>query len=688
MSITKITSKLVRLLDGSDLGDAIPGRGLSNELSSKDELRSLLTKKQGQTATLKTVVAGGPIVDARYHHSPGSTLPDDDYSTIVTNEGQRYIADCSEGINYKLSGVLLNGSNAGECIKRIVDNEVSKAILGGKLSYCKKVINISPLGNDDSTQLILDTSATFKLPSFISLQHKGHVRYKFNGLNNPAFRITNEIPGLTSSMSDFVDLQGAEVLKGNGYPVDVCGPNPMSRDQWAAVPVGQRSNSAAVEFGNTYSAGSLLDVRDTIISNLVLRGFKAGIQWHGYDTYINNFRDLNIVSCEYSFYGPTADKSNSGEKVVFDVGVAGNCFRSHFYWNQVGMSMTFRSWSFDYAYESVLELHSSGRGNDFVFENCWFEGWGDFLIRQYPITTTWSFRKNKIVFSNSHIVGAKRSQSEWAPRRKIILAPTDNNVIEFINTPIEWPSPPSEPHIALMGYTDDTIKYNKAKFECPINPFDDELLNYAYGLNGDGYKFSGSQGANLKNASDAQTNISFDTNDNDAGFTVVYGPVGSDGLQEVIITTTSTSQLVELSNKKICNLVGRGAVVNGGLSIKMSGVVSGQVNFGCRLKSYKSLGFTNNPGTNVVTEGFQLVGSLSSDAYNVTALLSATGTPLTTGDFVGVQVAREFTFAPHQATHFTPTLTVSGYVGTISVKLPVWWISQGTDAGASIKGVA
>lgn len=658
------------------------GFSLLGSVSPRSGLRNVKTSYNGQSVLMKQAVIGGPVLNAIATHKPGMTVADDDYSTFITADGQVYQFDVSAGIDFRLAGALLDGSNAGESIKKIVDTEVAKAIAAGSIDACKKMVLISPLGNNDLTQLILDTEETFVIPSFMSLWHVGQVRYKFNGLTKPAFRICNEIGGLTSSMSDFVDTQGADVIKGNGYVVDINGPNPMTYSAWAATATELRSASAGIEFGNSYSSGSLLDCRDVNIENVLIRGFKAGIQWHGFDTYINSFRNINLVSNEYSFYAPTPDYSNGGERLVFDGGVAGNCFRSHFYWNQVGMSMTFKSWSFDYARENFMELRSSARGNDFIYENCWIEGFGDFLIRQYPITDTWSFRKNKITFNGGKIVCAKTSQSDWAPRRKIIFAPTDNNEIEFNGTQIQWPSPPSEPQIALMGYTDDTIKYNPGRYICPGTAYEDELLNYAYGLNGNGYKFSGTEGVSVKDSKDAATNISFDTNNNSTNFKVEYGPVDEDGLRCVKITTTATTDLVVLSNKRLKVKAPQHTVVNAGISIKMAAVTAGSVKFGMQLRAYNNPVSMADLDTGAITKTYTLNGSLASDPYDVTSLLSAAGTPLTTDKYVGVQTSRVMAFDSAAAMHFVPTMTVTGYVGTIYVKLPVWWISNGSAPAA------
>ncbi|HBQ7168421.1 hypothetical protein L1Q20_06210 [Klebsiella pneumoniae] len=676
------------LMDGDTLRQNLgSGEGLSllGSVSPRSGLRNVKTSYNGQSVLMKQAVTGGPVLNAIATHKPGMTAADDDYSTFITADGQVYQFDISAGVDFRLAGALLDGSNAGACIKKIVDTEVAKAIAAGSIDACKKMITISPLGNNDLTQLILDTDETLVIPSFMSLWHVGQVRYKFNGLTKPAFRICNEIPGLASSMVDFVDRQGAEVIKGNGHLVEIIGPNPATYDEWYALTQSNPSavsSAAGIEFGNTYSSKTLLDCRDTIIENVAIERFHGGLRLHGFDTYINIFRNLKITSCVYTFYEPDADKSNAGENLRFEGGTFGNCYRSHFYINQVGLSRTYVGCSFDYARQNFLELRSSGRGNDFIYENCWIEGFGDFLIRQYPITDTWSFRKNKITFSGGKIVGAKGSQTEWAPRRKIILAPTDNNKIEFIGTQIEWPSPPSEPQIALMGYTDDTIKYNPGRYSCPGTAYEDELLNYAYGLKGNAYKFSGTEGASIKDSKDTATNISFDTNNNATGFKVEYGPVDDDGLRCVKITTTATTDLVELSDKRLMVKAPQHTVVNAGISIKMAAVTAGAVTFGMRLRAYNNPVSKADSTTFIVTKTYTLNGSLASDPYNVSSLLSAAGTPLTTDKYVGVQTSRDMAFDSTVATHFVPTITLTGFIGSIYVKLPVWWISNGSAPAA------
>ncbi|MER4867041.1 hypothetical protein J9B31_28730, partial [Klebsiella pneumoniae] len=290
------------LMDGDTLRQNLgSGEGLSllGSVSPRSGLRNVKTSYNGQSVLMKQAVTGGPVLNAIATHKPGMTAADDDYSTFITADGQVYQFDISAGIDFRLAGALLDGSNAGACIKKIVDTEVAKAIAAGSIDACKKMITISPLGNNDLTQLILDTDETFVIPSFMSLWHVGQVRYKFNGLTKPAFRICNEIPGLASSMVDFVDRQGAEVIKGNGYLVEIIGPNPATYDEWYALTQSNPSavsSAAGIEFGNTYSSKTLLDCRDTIIENVAIERFHGGLRLHGFDTYINIFRNLKITS--------------------------------------------------------------------------------------------------------------------------------------------------------------------------------------------------------------------------------------------------------------------------------------------------------------------------------------------------------------------------------------------------------
>ncbi|MFV1202136.1 hypothetical protein QML15_26915, partial [Klebsiella pneumoniae] len=120
----------------SNIGDAAlrsnlgSGEGLSllGSVSPRSGLRNVITSYSGQSVLMKQAVIGGPVLNAIATHKPGMTAADDDYSTFITADGQVYQFDISAGIDFRLAGALLDGSNAGACIKKIVDTEVAKAI--------------------------------------------------------------------------------------------------------------------------------------------------------------------------------------------------------------------------------------------------------------------------------------------------------------------------------------------------------------------------------------------------------------------------------------------------------------------------------------------------------------------------------------------------------------------------------
>ncbi|MER4861786.1 hypothetical protein J9B31_01440, partial [Klebsiella pneumoniae] len=119
------------LMDGDTLRQNLgSGEGLSllGSVSPRSGLRNVITSYSGQSVLMKQAVIGGPVLNAIATHKPGMTAADDDYSTFITADGQVYQFDISAGIDFRLAGALLDGSNAGACIKKIVDTEVAKAI--------------------------------------------------------------------------------------------------------------------------------------------------------------------------------------------------------------------------------------------------------------------------------------------------------------------------------------------------------------------------------------------------------------------------------------------------------------------------------------------------------------------------------------------------------------------------------
>ncbi|EPN9892306.1 hypothetical protein ACT49V_005940, partial [Klebsiella michiganensis] len=81
------------------------------------------------------------------------------------------------------------------------------------------------------------------------------------------------------------------------------------------------------------------------------------------------------------------------------------------------------------------------------------------------------------------------------------------------------------------------------------------------------------------------------------------------------------------------------------------------------------------------SRAFNYLASVIGATRNISELLTAEGTPLTTEKYVGVQTYCEVGYQYALGTlKASPAIRVSGYVGTMQIKLPVYWLPKGTEA--------
>lgn len=662
------------LNDTTGAGNVKTRSGLSVQaeltgLGSVDEIRALEPVYKNQKVRVWKLSDSGTVINQDiYFDDSDTTTADDGYSVFVTPLGARWKVDVSRGISVEWGGLLADGSNLGTCINKIVTGELAKLISkNGVYTDIVTQINISSASKPRMIrQYILDQPVY--LPSFFCIKAFSYTVIRYLNTTTPAFTINNQYPGLTSDMGSYINMQGSKIFSCDSGMIRLVGPGATT------------SQSSGICFGNLAAGSAILDVRDTMISDIHVRGFKIGFEPHAFDTYICSFERMHLVGNYWNIGTTAIDKSNSGEKIIFRDCTIANSVSHNIYWNMVGWNMTFDNCSIDYAGGCALYLDNGGRANYFRFTNGTFiEGFATYLIQQAAMSTTWTQDKNFIIFDNSFVNAATTAQVGWHPRRQIIKAPYDNNCIIFNNTPIKWPSAPSEPYLAIYGITDDTVKYNKGIYRCPVSPYEQPLLNYAASLNNGVTKFSGTAGVAV--TKDAATNFTFSKT---SGVTAVYGAADSDGLIPVILTFASTTDTVEISNNDLFFQIPHYGEINGGMSIMMSNITSGTLALLMKLYLYGNRTYTstyNATGPTVTTKGdFALLSSYSSESYDVTSLLSVPDTPLTTSKYVGVQVTKQHTYSdPSNAIVVRPSLILSGIVGTISIKLPVYWMTEGLN---------
>lgn len=615
-------------------------------------LRSIEPSYSDQTITLLRVIPGGPVVNLQLSYdADDTTSADDGYSVFVTPGGARWKVDTSEGIDVRWAGLNLAGTNLGSCLNKIVQGELAKIIAAD--DYMAGVTNIRIKAKNHpkhNKKFVLEETVT--LPGFFSIQATDFMTVSVLS-DIDGWVITNNIPELIPSVTDFVNQQGTAVVDALSGRIETVG---------LGVSV---STHSGVKFGNTSGGSDVLDLRDTVLKNINVRGFDKGLHLFGLDTYINTVEYCNISGNNYNIYA-NGDKTNGGEKILFRSCVIANAAKSNVFWNTPLTDVTFDNTSIDYAQEHVFHFGELGRGNQIRLTNgTHVEGFGGMFI-QSELSSIPSVSKGYFhVDASCRIDCAGVSQSAWAPRRQIIVDPNSNINID-IKCPIVFHGF-SEPHVSLTGYQDNTGRFTRLSYECAASLYEECLSSYAHTLNSGLYLFSGTPGA-IINSVDADAGTGFSFTKSDPAVIIAYSEVDSDGLQSISITTTSASQTVEIFNKNLFAAIPFMARLYSAISVNIAGVTSGDVLISSRIASYlsdKTTGLATQTGT---PSG--IVGQ-----WNVP------GTPLTMADYLGVQTFIENGYRSQSSHLSRPSIQLTGWVGTIKIKLPAFWVQRGFGLG-------
>ncbi|WBW63691.1 hypothetical protein [Klebsiella electrica] len=416
-----------------------------------------------------------------------------------------------------------------------------------------------------------------------------------------------------------------------------------------------------------------MDVRDLTIEKVTVKNFRYGLDFDWHDTYIIKIKGVELSNNYWNVSSRLPAKANAGENIVISDALLSESASHCVYWNAPGIKMVIEKSSLDYNSGTMLFLANGARGNAFKYAQCHIEGFGGMLVHQEAQAVAWFGKPNRVIFDeHSEIIAAGNTPGVWSPRRKILhsgaVLDKLGSMVE-IRCPIVWPSPPSEPHIALMGYTDPTPQYMQAIYVCPMSPEPDCLVSYDQSANKGLYRFSGAEGESVKNSVDNATGYTFSTNGNP---TIVYGQIDSDFLQHVIINFSAETEWVELRNKGLFYVLEANAEINTGISVMMEALQSGTLTLNTR--------FNHFHGADKVIAGYE-----DGPVFNVSELIGAVYngiiSPLTTSKYVGVQSAMRFTRRdlgfPTRAEYIQPGIVLRGAKGQVRIKLPVIWPTRG-----------
>ncbi|HFD8267832.1 hypothetical protein [Raoultella planticola] len=640
------------LMDGDTLrqnlgsGDGLKWVGKCATISA---LRTVEPTYAGQSITLRHAVSGGHEVNCSlWYDADDLTTADDGYSVFVTAGGARWKADVTRGIDIRLAGLLADNSNLGSVLNAVITGEVNKIKAAGTIKGAITSVFI-PASRRPYT---IDESVF--IPSFMCLSTDGYVYMNYPSATGSAFSINNAALDIASGgmPSNPADVQGCKIFNANGGRFILTGPGENV------------STGTGLYVGDPNT--SVFAVRDLMICDLTIIGFKYGIQITARNNFINTFYGIISMLNQYGVYVSGGQALNAGEKMIFENCTIGNNSFAHF-WFQAPMWYYINNCSLDYTSADVFLVGNLSQVSRILIQGGHVEGVPGYLVNcpaAPGIPVKVQFRDTQLYMN-----GANNSM------RQLIHAPGGGCAVSFEEC--DWTFTEyfeNSQYISLSGYSDGTEANNRCvitnKSPRVTGLRSSQILpRYNNGLMGWRFNFVGTEGASVLNLTDANTKITVSSANTDVS--AKYGAATSDGARTIEITTAAATDVVELLLTPYYPAKARPAWC-GGASVNIAGVTAGECDMYLVARTYEEPTLSFNSGTSTITTNRATVTNYISDVINVSEIFSKSGTPLTAADYVGVW---QSVSQAQYADSCRLALRFTNFVGTIKVKLPVFWQS-------------
>lgn len=645
-SLGSFNLKLADLRQNLSSNDGLKWIG---KCASISVLRTIEPTYAGQSIILQRAVTGGHEINCSlWYDADDLTTADDGYSVFVTAGGARWKVDVSRGLDVRLAGLLADNSNLGTALNIIITGEVNKIKAVGTIKGAITNFYIP------ASRKVYTIDVPVFIPSFMCLNTDGYVYMLYPSTTGNAFSVNNAALAIASGgmPSNPADIQGCKLFNANGGRFILTGPG------------GAVSTGTGLYVGDP--SASYFAVRDLIVGDLAVMMFKYGVQITARNNFINTFNGIISMLNQYGVYVSGGSSINAGEKMIFENCTIGNNSVAHF-WFQAPMWYYLNNCSLDYTDADVLLVGSLASVSRILIQGGHIEGVPGYLVNcpaAPGIPVKVQFRDTQLYMN-----GASNTM------RQLIHAPGGGCAVSFEEC--DWTFTEyfeSSQYISLSGYNDGTESNNR----CVItnkNPrvtglrSSQILPRYNNGLMGWRFNFSGTEGASILNLTDANTKITVSTSNTDV--TAKYGAATSDGARTIEITAAATTDVVELLLTPYYPAKSRPAWC-GGASVNVEGVTAGECDMYLVARTYEEPTLSFNSGTSTITTNRATVTNYISDVINVNEIFSKAGTPLTASDYVGVwQSINQAQYADscRLALRFT------NFIGTIKVKLPVFWQS-------------
>ncbi|HHX7638331.1 TPA: hypothetical protein ACVNF7_002078 [Klebsiella pneumoniae] len=597
----------------------------------------------------RSIPEGHEINTVLWYDAEDTKTPDDGYSVFVTGKGARWKADVSRGIDVRLAGLLADNSNLGTVLNAVINGEVNKIKAAGTIKGAITNIFI-PASRKTYT---VDTSVF--IPSFMCLNTDGYVYMNYPSTTGSAFSINNASLAISSGgmPSNPADVQGCKIFNANGGRFILTGPG------------GNVSTGTGLYVGDPNT--SVFAVRDLMIGDLTIIGFKYGIQITARNNFINTFYGIISMLNQYGVYVSGGQALNAGEKMIFEKCTIGNNSVAHF-WFQAPMWYYINNCSLDYTSADVFLVGNLSQVSRILIQGGHVEGVPGYLVNcpaAPGIPVKVQFRDTQLYMN-----GANNSM------RQLIHAPGGGCAVSFEEC--DWTFTEyfeSSQYISLSGYSDGTEANNRCvitnKSPRVTGLRSSQILpRYNNGLMGWRFNFVGTEGASILNLTDANTKIMISSANTDVS--AKYGVATSDGARTIEITAAAATDVVELLLTPYYPAKTRPAWC-GGASVNIAGVTAGECDMYLVARTYEEPTLSFNSTTSVITTNRATVTNYISDVINVSEIFSRAGTPLTASDYVGIW---QSVSQAQYADSCRLALRFTNFVGTIKVKLPVFWQSS------------
>ena len=660
------------LMDGDTLrqnlgsGDGLKMVGRCASLSS---LRLTEPAVDGQWIVLEKAIPGGQIINEVLTYDAADTVsPDNGYSVFVTANGRRWKADLSKGYNPLFLLGAVGYESISSCINKIAyDLAVLWGNKKGVIDYCT-TIRIPGMPRGETRY---NVTGAIHIPSFVAFNFDVDTCFDYYGVQNTDGIIIDNsyFPMLLDSTYDTsptarprsVLLWEAERQTFQGGKLTLTHPTGAAR-----------TSNAGITIGNT--ANGFIDVRGCCLNNFASLGFYYGIKINPFDNYINSFSNFHLGRNHYAVAVIGDTKNNAGERFAFINGTLADSDSDLIYIENNAFELFFTLCSCDYSTGDLVKITKNG--NTYVcFDLCHIEGIQGMLVNVVSVNTYPKYGK-KIVFKGCMIdVGSGQSGSEeW--NKTWGFSSAINTYLQIEETCRFWSSV-STMSQAKTAYQSLVVSGKPANNAIVIDfpQCIEDLLDASTVLLG---RFvAGGENKRVistnrySGAAGAAYNASVSLADSYGWYNVngywVYEDADADdndGLQSISVTSDSESNVFYIMLSKPHEVIPQDKFRALG-AIKVAAGYSGAVNVACVVEVHSI--FTMNSSALADTT----LATTYSPAVDVAALSAANGR---IGKFQGfcTQAAQVNSYSNtlHPMHHVRVGLRISGFKGTISLKIP------------------